>query len=204
MRTIIHTQATRIINIACSSWQSKLAELWGKDIVLKKKINITDQFYKEMRNACTKEQHELFDKIFGKDEMTTNFKVGDSIVFLREVDGKRKGDLRKITHIEPDNRIVSTKIRGIWLNYEDGGFREGGNGYHEGKDFRKATPEEIRKATCIPEGTPCLVSDNKRDWNLRYADGNGKFYGNGEKSGMVLTWKYHFKLDPSVIADLPE
>ena len=58
----------RIINIACSSWKEKLAELFGKYIVLDKSFDISEHYYKEMREACTKEQHILFDEIFGKNE----------------------------------------------------------------------------------------------------------------------------------------
>lgn len=61
------TDAQSIINIACESWKSELADKWGKSIVLDKVIIIYEQFYKKMRVACTHEQNLLFDKIFGKD-----------------------------------------------------------------------------------------------------------------------------------------
>lgn len=60
--------AQRIIDIACSTWKVKLAAEWAKDIVLGLNIRIEEVRYKEMRNACTAKQHELFDEIFGKDE----------------------------------------------------------------------------------------------------------------------------------------
>jgi hypothetical protein len=59
--------ATDIINIACSTWREKLAKLWATDIILKRNLIISETFYKEMRSACTAEQHKLFDEIFGKD-----------------------------------------------------------------------------------------------------------------------------------------
>lgn len=67
MRTITHGQAQLIIDIACSTWKETLYQKWGKDIVFKKDINITEEYYQGMRKACTPEQNTLFDTIFGKD-----------------------------------------------------------------------------------------------------------------------------------------
>jgi hypothetical protein len=67
MKTITYNQAQQIIDIACSRWKEKLFTLWGKNIVLKQEITISEESYKEMRNACTDEQNTLFDEIFGKD-----------------------------------------------------------------------------------------------------------------------------------------
>ena len=60
-------QAQSIINIACENWKKKLAEKWANNIVLNKEIEISEEFYKEMRKACTEPQNKLFDKIFGED-----------------------------------------------------------------------------------------------------------------------------------------
>lgn len=67
MKTITPEQAQSIIDIACSYWKEKLFKVWGQYIVYKKNIDIDEDYYKEMRQACTEEQHELFNKIFGKD-----------------------------------------------------------------------------------------------------------------------------------------
>lgn len=66
--SISYKEAQEIINIACKEWKSELATLWGSDIVLQKEIEIEKAFYKKMRRACTLDQHQLFDKIFGKVE----------------------------------------------------------------------------------------------------------------------------------------
>lgn len=85
-------------------------------------------------------------------------KAGDWIYFLRPFDSAITGDVVKITRIIPDsyeNRPCQ------WLSYDrstskgtqgGGGFRVGGNGYFLGKDFRIATPEEIKSATKIEIG----------------------------------------------------
>lgn len=59
--------AQRIIDVACSTWKKDLASEWSENIVLSKTTSISEDFYEEMRAACTKEQHILFDEIFGND-----------------------------------------------------------------------------------------------------------------------------------------
>lgn len=61
-------QAKRIVKIACSSWKDKLFGKWGKELLFNNSITITEEFYQEMRAACTTEQHKLFDEIFGADK----------------------------------------------------------------------------------------------------------------------------------------
>lgn len=54
---------------ACPEWRMKLFEKWGESFLMQKSVEISEDFYKEMRAACTKKQHKLFDEIFGKDEV---------------------------------------------------------------------------------------------------------------------------------------
>jgi len=56
--------AQSIIDIACVLWKSKLANKWGSDIVQGRSIDITEEDYNTMYDACTPKQKELFDKIF--------------------------------------------------------------------------------------------------------------------------------------------
>lgn len=79
MRKITWQQAHRIIDIACPKWRQKLAEQWAINIVFGQHIEISPEFYKEMRQACTKEQHKLFDEIFGKDINECPYKDGDPV-----------------------------------------------------------------------------------------------------------------------------
>ena len=72
-KKITHNQAQDIINVACYDWKVELANLWGRSIVLKEIISITDDFYKKMRAACNKEQHVLFDEIFGVDKPVIDY-----------------------------------------------------------------------------------------------------------------------------------
>ena len=60
--------AKRIITLACDRWKTILAKKWGKEILLKGHIEVSEHFYKEMRSCCTTYQDVLFDDIFGKDE----------------------------------------------------------------------------------------------------------------------------------------
>lgn len=82
-RIIKSSQAQDIINIACNTWKPKLANEWAKSIVLNEDIEVSDSFYKEMRKACTIDQHKLFDEIFGKyePEFTSNrLKIGEAMI----------------------------------------------------------------------------------------------------------------------------
>jgi hypothetical protein len=65
-RKISPSNAQRVINIACPSWKEDLVNKWSKDIVLGNEINISEEFYQEMRKACTPSQNIVFDEIFGK------------------------------------------------------------------------------------------------------------------------------------------
>jgi hypothetical protein len=58
----------KIIKAACVGWREKLVAKWGVFIAIDGYTKVTEDFYKEMREACTPEQHILFDEIFGKDE----------------------------------------------------------------------------------------------------------------------------------------
>lgn len=82
MYTITSKQAQSIINIACEVWKGKLASMWSKKIVLGKKVEISEDFYKEMRKACTSDQNKLFDEIFGKEDILSfnTLKIGECII----------------------------------------------------------------------------------------------------------------------------
>ena len=66
-KTLSPTNAKRILDIACATWKTKLANLWGPNMVLDKDIIVSNEEYIEMRKACTPEQNTLFDEIFGND-----------------------------------------------------------------------------------------------------------------------------------------
>jgi hypothetical protein len=82
-RILTPANAQRIISVACSAWKSKLAEKWATNIVLNKDTEISEEFYQEMRSACTAEQNEIFDEIFGKDEQlikASDLKIGEAMI----------------------------------------------------------------------------------------------------------------------------
>lgn len=78
MKRITPEEAQSIIDIACKQWEDELAIKWGADIVKRRPILISDDYYRRMRAACTSEQHLLFDKIFGKS--WSNLKPGDYVL----------------------------------------------------------------------------------------------------------------------------
>lgn len=121
------TDAQRIINIACPGWRLKLASVWGRDIALSQDIIIGGTSYKEMRRACTSEQHKLFDEIFGKDE--TEFKLGEKVIDVQD-------------HKKPSQILVISDIKNNWIECE---YPDGLKLPLNRNWLRHATSEEIKE-----------------------------------------------------------
>jgi hypothetical protein len=178
VRTIKHTAAQEIIDIACDQWRERLFNQWGRAIVLKQSIDITEDQYIDMRRACATGQSKLFDTIFGKDE--PRFKIGDFIMFESSSCNAGPYEIEYLF----DN--------GKGAHDQNGDFRD-----IECLDYRLATEEEIKKFKAIPDRTPCLVRDHEGNaWRLFYSNGRGEFYANGRyRSEETVSWKYSRKLD---------
>lgn len=126
-RTMKPRQAQDIINSACSTWKDKLSDTWAKSIVLGSDITVDEAFYKEMRGACTKEQHDLFDKIFGTDKKVIEWdklKTG-SIVMIKYTDKHVEGikDIDKskpvdIVFYKTQHIIRKSKQFGKWTAHK--------------------------------------------------------------------------------------
>lgn len=183
MRKLKRTDFKRIHDSACPPWKQKLTEKFS-DFAFKDEIEVADDFYQEMRKACTSEQHRLFDEIFGAEQ---KFKVGDHVItkgYTDEYDGR----VLKIKRIECGRRL--------YFDVLDGGYYHSEHNFGFEDTVRHATAEEIAKAQYYPEGTPCLVRDSdSHGWNLRYANGEGSFYTVGRKSGYAKKWNQHMRLD---------
>jgi hypothetical protein len=108
-RILTPSNAARIINIACSAWKKILAEKWAVDMILDKNIEISDEFYKEMRKACTAPQNELFDDIFGSDEQFID--VSELVI----------GESMKIYDANGATKFEGIIVMRIWA--EDGEFK---------------------------------------------------------------------------------
>jgi hypothetical protein len=190
MKTITYIDAQRIVDIACSTWKALLFNSWGKNIVLKKDINIPSENYQNMRKACTSVQHKLFDEIFGED--TPQFKIGDWVYIIKASKGAliAESSVGQITEQPSSNGL---------FNYEDGihvsiDLKVWNIGLNS--KLRLATEEEIKAANVFPDGTPCLVKDyTTSSWYLQYADGKGSFYSSGRKYGATINRIYSMKLD---------
>lgn len=59
-------QAKSIIKVACTDWSNKLAKKWGSDLILNGQVEVTENFYKLMRDACDDDQHLVLNKVFGE------------------------------------------------------------------------------------------------------------------------------------------
>jgi hypothetical protein len=187
-------QAQSIIDIACGNWKTELFHVWGKNIVLKKEIVVSQEFYTKMRRACTQEQHKLFDSIFGEEQ---KFKVGDTVVVLNPYthSSLQINQIVKIAEIDDSN--VPYRCEDAFNLYE---WEEHPNNQWA-SEVRLATQEEIEEAknTCpYKNGELILVRSGSGKWHLRYStgkflDGMAETYINQEKSGITSFWKQHHK-----------
>ena len=124
-RILTPVNATRIINIACSTWKPKLAEKWATNIVLNKNTEVSEEFYQEMRKACTTDQNDLFDEIFGKDEQLISLNdlaIGEAMKVCD--DGTTYGDYNGIIisriWSEDNPRYVNVNnTSSTWKGYPD-------------------------------------------------------------------------------------
>lgn len=180
--------AQRIIDIACSTWKPKLASMWAHNMVLGNSIEISEEFYKEMRNACTVEQHILFDSIFGKDVEDFPYKVNDWITI--------DGVVVKITEINTDSSHI------YWIKHTPNANTGGGFSFKCYKNrIRFATPEEIAKASCPYKDGELIWVKTNGVWILRYSNGkitssgDAEVYYNQLKGGSVTRWPIHRKAE---------
>lgn len=128
-------EAMRIYEIACSDWKKKLFGLWGNSIIKREDIRIEENFYKQMRTACTAEQHTLFDEIFGKYEKPRTFPV-NTVLFTK--DGRKVGNAIVIGH-EGDKNVLKTDY-GTIIKHTDYTVRQ-----YFWADFESMTPIEIQR-----------------------------------------------------------
>ena len=96
VRILSAQNAQKIINCACPLWKKSLAEKWGAKIVLGEEIEVAENDYKIMRNACTLEQHKIFDEIFGKDvkEIDLRSFKSNSDLGIKLIECRENGDLQ--------------------------------------------------------------------------------------------------------------
>lgn len=205
MRTITVPQAQQIIKAACDVWRKRLINNWKNNICLGDDIiYISDDDYRAMREACTTEQHKLFDEIFGVDG--DRFKGGDWVTTTTTISScyvkHEEGETFQITEVRNGNALYEPN-NGVSL-----------------KRLRKATKKEIEKAFDVaklnadavteaekalyPEiGTLCLVwddnSSNKTSKYVRYYVGQGKFanYETVSESTSKYRWDNFMILDTS-------
>lgn len=180
--------AQKIIDIACSTWKPKLASMWAHNMVLGNSIEISEEFYKEMRNACSVEQHRLFDSIFGKDVENFPYKVGNWIAI--------DGVVAKITEINTDSSHI------YWIKHTPNTNTGGGFSFkwYENR-IRFATSEEIAKAICPYKDGELIWVKTNGVWLLRYSNGkitssgDAEVYYNQLKDGSVTRWPIHRKAE---------
>jgi hypothetical protein len=126
-RTITAQQAQIIIDIACAEWKEKLIKRYSRQICLKCDSTVTEEQYKEMRSACSKPQHKLFDEIFGKDEKEftsdnlcdTETMVSGTFVFMRLNDRIINLNTGDSFHKNADEKVIGKKVKIKSIQWEE-------------------------------------------------------------------------------------
>lgn len=128
-RIITAEQAQSIINIACNGWKPKLADRWANSIVLGKEISISEEFYKGMRKACTADQNNHFDNIFGKDE---------PLLTLADL------EIGEMMRLESGEIILRTYSNYVNIDNPRNTFATNQGRYHEGTKVESGTEFTIK------------------------------------------------------------
>ena len=197
--------ATEILNVACDSWKKKLADSWGSDLLLNHSTLITEDFYKEMREACTDPQHKLFDEIFGKDTVVDFSILNDEDIFHLKTFTNNNYLFKGRNPFTAEVQTVSLKYQTKVLNRicEE----------HEVVELRLATEEESKlyyqhyqhfpkwSINDTVDGEPVWSkNDILSNWLLRYSDGKGGVYNGQYKEGSTTSFSFYKKFD---LTDLP-
>lgn len=76
----------KIYNVACSSWKDILTSKFAKDLIFEESVEISDTFYKKMRDASNVDQNKVLDEVFGKDVVEETYSIGDRFLNTEKVD----------------------------------------------------------------------------------------------------------------------
>lgn len=115
--TITKEEAQSIIDIACGTWKEKLFGLWGKQIVLNKPIEVTEEFHKEMVRASNPIQLHTIDSVFAakkfKNEIDFNILNDKDVFYIETKYGSEWITKGKPFEVDEGNKTLdkSTKCR---------------------------------------------------------------------------------------------
>ena len=113
MRTITWQEAQELIDMVDGycGWKNMLLDLYARDIVLKKNIEVTSALLQQGRKEASQSQKEVIDKIFGKEkdekEIDLNYESGIKGLKLFEKHGNTETSL-----------IAVRTTKSFWLNPE--------------------------------------------------------------------------------------
>lgn len=128
--TINKNQAEEIIDMVCSSWKVKLAEKYGKDLLVYKEVAVSFDLYEEGYKAANRSQRKVLDNIFGKNDnnpfrddikVKSFSKINDSLFDDRifalatdAVDLIDRPDLRyRAIYVKPGYKVIVHEKEGL-------------------------------------------------------------------------------------------
>jgi len=173
MKTITQEQARELVKNTKGYFRTILVSKFGFDLITTEKpIEVSDEFYEQMKKCFKEKQSDVFDKIFGKDE--EGFKEGDWVYVLNSIKPyyKQEADVFKVVRVktEPSNDVLAFFDKRCGVSTDR---------------LRKATPEEI-KAHLIEECKKRGIWDVPV--NCLYYENN--FYSVGLYKGCVTARYY--------------
>lgn len=119
MRKLKREDFKKIYEVACGDWKPKLLDWYGTKFAVEEEIEVKDSEYKTMRSACTKEQHKVFDSIFGE-EAGLPKTVEEAIKLLGEKDEevkllRRMGGLPAHIIAEQELVVITKALNDGWV-----------------------------------------------------------------------------------------
>lgn len=57
----------KLMCAACGDWRNKLVNKWGSELLLNNTVDVTEDFYRQILEACNVDQIKVMDEVFGKD-----------------------------------------------------------------------------------------------------------------------------------------
>ena len=194
-KTLTRRNLQRIHELACSKWKTKLQDMFPA-LSIHDEMVIKESVYRSMREACTSEQHKLFNEIFGNGNIC---KPNDWVKIVW--DYNKDIDVFKVLTISDDGVL---SVPGTFSRKDkDGKIENIPTGktslfcYYDDRRTMEVITEEEAVTIMWEKDKPYLIRGiNNGGWRLRYSSEKiNTFYCDGKKTGMLFTELKHRRLN---------
>ena len=195
--TLYRSSAESIVAVACGDWTEKLCQLWGAELLKNACVEISEDFYKEMRSACTEPQNKLFDEIFGEDKKREFYVKGDDGVDIYEGDSYSFFWVKRPAKGQNALTVYDVKVATIETDSQpssDARFfatRAAAEEYLDTHHSKRYTAEDLRDATEM-DRTAGSMGNIRKGSKVKIVDGSYMIFdGNGTHTSpknAVIGW----------------